>query len=101
MMLSFLLLVMAVPSLSPMGVILISAPSVKNMVPTTIMAAPIRKHSKILEEMGVIVKHRIITIPMIGSTELSASVSFSLNFSREFFNRTTSFLSVINFVLPV
>ena len=65
MMLSFFLLVTAVPSRSPMGVMLISAPSVKNMVPMTIMAAPIRKHSKILEEMGAIVKHRTMTLSLI------------------------------------
>ena len=91
----FLLLVIAVPTRSPIGVMLISAPSVKNMMPTTIMAAPIRKHSRMLAEIGAMVKHRTITIAITGSTARSASDSFSLRFARECFNVSTAILSVL------
>ena len=40
------------PTRSPMGVMLISAPRVKNMMPTMIMAAPSRKQSRMLGETG-------------------------------------------------
>ena len=40
---SLRLRVMTAPTRSPMGVMLISAPRVKNMMPTTIMAAPSKK----------------------------------------------------------
>ncbi len=46
------------PTRSPMGVMLISAPSVKNMMPTMIMAAPSRKQSRMLGETGAMLKQR-------------------------------------------
>ena len=71
------LLVMTAPTRSPMGVMLISAPSVKNMMPTTIIAAPSRKHSRMLGDTGAMVKQSTSTMAAMGSTACSASSSFS------------------------
>ena len=81
--------VTAEPTRSPMGVMLASAPRVKNIMPSTIMAAPSRKHSRMLGEMGATLKHSTATIPTTGSTAFSASSSFSFNFGREPRNRAT------------
>ena len=67
----------AAPRRSPIGVIAISAPSVKNIIPMMIRAAPMMKHRRMLEDTGAIVKHRKRTIPTIGITATSASRSFS------------------------
>ena len=40
------------PTFSPMGVMDISAPRVKNIIPAMTITAPTRKHSRILEVMG-------------------------------------------------
>ena len=56
---------------------LISAPRVKNRMPTTIMAAPSRKHSRMLEEMGATVKQSSSTMATTGSTDVRDSRSFS------------------------
>ena len=48
----FRLLVRQVPMRSPMGVMDISAPRVKNIMPTRISTAPIRKHRRTLGERG-------------------------------------------------
>ena len=77
---SFLLLVMLVPTRSPIGVIAISAPRVKNIIPRMMSTPPIRKHSRMLGDIGAMLKHSTRTIPMIGSTALSASFSFSISF---------------------
>ena len=79
---TFLLRVMAEPTCSPMGDILISAPRVKNMVPTTMRAAPIKKHSRMLGDMGATEKHSTITIQMMGRTARRDSASFSFSFTR-------------------
>ena len=65
---SFRLLVITAPTRSPMGVMLISAPSVKNMMPTTIMAAPSKKHSRMLGDTGAMVKQSTSTMATMGST---------------------------------
>lgn len=79
---SFLDCVIAVPTRSPIGDIASSAPSVKNTIPTISNIPPIRKHSKILGEIGAIVKDSSSTSPMMGSTACSASFSFSFSFFR-------------------
>ena len=68
-----------------MGVMLISAPSVKNMMPTTIMAAPSKKHSRMLGDTGAMVKQSTSTMAAMGSTACSASNSFSRSFGRDAF----------------
>ena len=82
---SFRLLVITAPTRSPMGVMLISAPSVKNMMPTTIMAAPSKKHSRMLGDTGAMVKQSTSTMAAMGSTACSASNSFSRSFGRDAF----------------
>lgn len=74
---SLRLRVMTAPTRSPMGVMLISAPRVKNMMPTTIMAAPSKKHSRMLGDTGATVKQSTSTMATMGSTACSASKSFS------------------------
>ena len=64
----FWLRVSMAPTRSPIGVMLISAPSVKNMMPTTIMAAPSRKQSRMLGETGAMLKQRISTMAAMGRT---------------------------------
>ena len=71
---------MAAPTFSPMGVILVSAPRVKNIRPRTIITAPIRKHSRMLGEMGAAEKQSSNTMQTIGKTACSDSVSFSFSF---------------------
>ena len=56
-----------------MGVMLISAPRVKNMMPTTIS----KKHSRMLGDTGATVKQSTSTMATMGSTACSASKSFS------------------------
>lgn len=68
--------VMTAPTRSPMGVMLISAPRVKNMMPTTIMAAPSKRHSRMLGDTGATVKQSTNTMATMGSTACSASKSF-------------------------
>ena len=51
-----------------MGLMLISAPSVKNMMPTMIIAAPSRKQSRMLGETGAMEKQSTSTMATMGST---------------------------------
>ena len=74
---SFWLRVSMEPTRSPMGVMLISAPRVKNMMPTMIMAAPSRKQSRMLGETGAMLKQSTSTMAAMGRTACSASSSFS------------------------
>ena len=91
---SLRLLVSTAPTRSPMGVLLISAPRVKNMMPTTIMAAPSRKHSRMLGDTGATVKHSTSTMATMGSTACSASSSFSRSLGRDAFRiASTAFQS--------
>ena len=82
---NFLLPVMQLPTRSPIGVIAISAPGVKNIMPTTSSAAPMRKQSRMLGEIGAIVKQSRSTMPMIGSTARKDSASFSRSLRQVFF----------------
>ena len=83
-----------VPILSPIGVIDISAPSVKNIIPTTRRIAPIIKAIRMPGGTGAIVKLNINTIAMIGTTASNDSFNFSDNFVRYKFNKY-SCLSVL------
>ena len=64
----FLLFVRQVPTRSPIMDMDISAPRVKNIIPTTSRTAPARKQSRMLGDMGAIQKHKTRTIPIIGRT---------------------------------
>ncbi len=81
---NFLVCVILVPTFSPMGVMDISAPKVKNIIPTIRNTAPSRNASRIPGSSGAIVKHSTSTIAMIGSTAFRVSFSFSSNFSFNF-----------------
>ena len=83
-----------VPIRSPIGVIDISAPSVKNIIPTTRRIAPIIKAIRMPGGTGAIVKLNINTIAMIGTTASNDSFNFSDNFVRYKFNKY-SCLSVL------
>ena len=72
-------LVMQVPTLFPIGVMAVSAPTVKKAIPTMRRAAPIRNDISILLGMGAIVKHSKRTIQVIGSTEEIDSFILSFN----------------------
>ena len=72
--LSFLLLVMQVPTFSPIGDMESSAPSVKNIMPRISSTAPIRKHRRMLGEMGATEKHKRSTMTMIGRTATNATL---------------------------
>ena len=74
------LFVMQEPTRPPMGVMDISAPRVKNIIPTRISTAPIRKHSRMLGEIGAMEKHSASTMQMMGRTAFVASCHFSANF---------------------
>ncbi len=74
---SLLLLVMVLPTLSPMGVMESSAPRVKNIMPTISSTPPARNSSRIPGGTGATLKHKKSTIPITGRTALNASSSFS------------------------
>ena len=75
----FLDLVITVPVRSPIGVMEISTPTLKNSIPTIKRRAPIKKVINILGGIGAIEKHSNSTIASIGMTAFSVSVNFSLN----------------------
>ncbi len=94
--LSFLLLVMQVPTFSPIGDMESSAPSVKNIMPRISSTAPIRKHRRMLGEMGATEKHKRSTMTMIGRTATNASRSFSMSLPRKIIfacKKFTSFMT--------
>ena len=76
---SFRDLVICAPTRSPIGSMAVSAPSVKSPIPTISRTAPTRKASNTSDGTGAMVKQRIRTISVIGSTEVSASRTFSPN----------------------
>ena len=82
MMNTFLERVITLPTRSPMGVIDISTPTLKNNIPTISKIAPIKNVIKMLGGIGAIEKHKSKTIARIGRTAFNVSVSFSLNFER-------------------
>ena len=88
----FLLWVILAPTFSPMGVMDISAPRVKNIIPAMTITAPTRKHSRILEVMGAMVKLNTITIPTTGRTAFKDSANFCRIFGFNNFNIGLSFL---------
>ena len=67
------------PTRSPMGVMLISAPKVKNMMPTMIMAAPSRKQSRMLGETGAMLKQSTSTMAAMGRTQGDKAVILDLH----------------------
>ena len=74
--------VITLPTRSPIGVMEISTPTLKNNIPIINKIAPIKNVIKILGGMGAIEKHSSKTIARIGRTAFNVSVSFSLNFER-------------------
>ena len=94
-----LLLVMAAPTRSPMGVMESSAPKVKHMMPRISSTPPRRKHSKTLGEMGATEKQSTRTNPTMGTTACIASRSFSFNGSRDTF-RKAILLFLVLFIIP-
>ena len=76
----FLVPVMWAPTRSPMLVMLISAPSVKNIMPTITRSAPMRNTSSMAGCMGAMLKHSTRTMATMGSTATSASSSFLWSF---------------------
>ena len=93
---TFLLCVILEPTFSPMGVMDISAPNVKNIIPTITINAPIKKLNKILGVSGVIEKHSTKTINTIGTTAVTDSFNLLCNFG--FQNLNTSPLLLISYV---
>ena len=68
------------PMPSPIGIIAISTPSEKKPMPTMSRPAPKRKSISVPIGMGAVVKERIRTMSVTGSTEERASLIFSLSF---------------------
>lgn len=79
MIITFLDFVIMVPTRSPMGVMDISTPTLKNNIPMMSRAAPTRNVIKMLGGMGAMVKHSSKTMPRIGNTAFNVSENFSLN----------------------
>ncbi len=90
-MITFLLCVILAPTFSPIGVMEISAPKVKSIIPTITSTAPRRKLSKILGERGTSKKLKTRTMQMIGTTATIASCIFSCIFGFQNFKRSPSF----------
>ena len=76
---TFFVWVILAPTFSPIMVIDISAPRVKNIIPKITMIAPIKKLNKMLGVNGVIEKHNTSTIIIIGTTATTASVNLFRN----------------------
>ncbi len=69
--------VIQLPTLFPIGVIAVSAPSVKKAMPIISIAAPVRNDTSMLFGIGETVKQSTITIKVIGSTDVRASLNLS------------------------
>ena len=89
---SFLLRVTRAPICSPMGCMATSAPTEKNIMPTTTITAPIRKLSSTPLGMRATVRLRMSTTVTMGRTAASASRSFSSSF----FLRIMPYASLLN-----
>ena len=74
------ILVRWLPLCSPMGIMAISAPRLKNPIPTIKSTAPTRNISRVASDMGVMVTQSTNTISVTGSTASSASIIFSFSF---------------------
>ena len=70
-------LVMRAPICVPMSVIEFSAPNVNSPSPSISMPVPMKNESIRSVETGAMVKHRSATVAATGSTEATASRSFS------------------------
>ena len=68
-----MLWVILLPTFSPMGVMLISAPRVKNIIPSITKTEPNRKLKRTLGLTGAIVRLSTSTMAMTGATATSAS----------------------------
>ena len=77
---SRLVFVMCAPTCSPIGVIAMSAPSVKMPMPTIRQMAPTMNITNTSVGIGATVKHRIATIAVIGMTDFRDSFTFSCIF---------------------
>lgn len=88
---SFFVRVITVPTRSPIGVIAISAPEVKNIIPIRISTVPIKKQSRILGEIGAMENESSSTMATIGRTARRASIHFSDRFFRKLNLHLTAF----------
>ena len=77
---SFFALASCAPTFSPMGIMAISTPRVKNPIPIIRKAAPARNSISGSRGMGVMVIPRINTMQVTGSTDDKDSVIFSFSF---------------------
>ena len=77
---SFVALASCAPTFSPMGIMAISTPRVKNPIPIIRKAAPARNSISGSRGMGVMVIPRINTMQVTGSTDDKDSVIFSFSF---------------------
>ena len=78
---SFFTLSMLPPTRSPIGVIDISAPRLKNTIPTITMKDPSKNSDNTAVDTGAILRHSIRTMSTIGITALTDSLVFSFSFS--------------------
>ena len=83
---TFFVWVILAPTFSPMGVMDISAPNVKNIMPTMTSSAPIRKLSRMLGDSGASVKLSARTMTMTGTTAARASDILCCIFGFQSFN---------------
>ena len=77
---SFFDLVNARPTCSPMGIMAMSAPSVKKPMPMIKNTAPTRNSIRVDSSIGAMVMPSASTISVTGSTELRDSCIFALSF---------------------
>ena len=88
---------MCEPTASPIGVIAISAPSVKKPIPRISKTAPITKAMSVPFGIGVIVKQSSRTIPVTGMTDNRDSLIFSFRIVLFFLN--CSYLDIFRFCI--
>ena len=77
---TFLDFVSCSPTFSPMGIIAISAPRVKRLIPSTRKIEPTAKSASTEPDRGAMVKCSARTMTRIGSTDNKASFTFSSSF---------------------
>ena len=93
--------VSAVPILLPMMVMERSAPKENSPSPTTIISAPMRNVSSRLGCMGTRNRHSTVTMAMMGSTDTSDSLIFSVRRVRVFSMCAFRFaLDLLNNLIP-
>ena len=74
---TLVVLVSCTPTFSPMGIMAISAPSVKRPIPTINITAPVINIAMVDSGMGTTVMLSSSTTPVTGSTAASDSLIFS------------------------